>query len=423
MRATRRGRQPVRQQQHGHPHRQRRRHPGADRAGQPGVHPAGRRADPADLDRVDRQRRRHRLRRLRQRRAAGQRRRQRADLHRQPAGHRDRVATTCGPRTRPATSSGNSNTVTRTGTGGRRHEPGGGQADHGVLGVVHTFVATNANDNNVATYWEGARRVPEHADRRSWARTPTISSVVVKLNPDSAWGTAHPDHPGPRPGAERRRRSPRWSASATYSFNPATGNTVTIPVSATAADVRLQLHREHRRAQRPGRRVPGDRHAGAEPGPDHHRHVVLARPSPVETDAITLSATVRNAGTAALGRDQRQLLPGHDPGRHRQRRRAGGRRVSAPSRPTSAPRDAGTLPAEREGRRGQHRHRAERRQQHATPTRPRSWSRRSQSSDLVARSVALVAEQPGRRQHGHVLGGHPQPGHGRPRPAARTASR
>jgi hypothetical protein len=54
----------------------------------PRLHPAGQRPDPADLERVDRQRRRHRLRHLRQRRAAHQRRRQRADLHRQPAGQR-----------------------------------------------------------------------------------------------------------------------------------------------------------------------------------------------------------------------------------------------------------------------------------------------------------------------------------------------
>ena len=49
----------------------------ADRAGQPRVHPAGQRPDPADLERVDRQRRRHRLRHLRQRRAAHQRRQRR----------------------------------------------------------------------------------------------------------------------------------------------------------------------------------------------------------------------------------------------------------------------------------------------------------------------------------------------------------
>ena len=52
--------------------------------------------------------------------------------------------------------SANSNTVTRTGTG---NPPTGTNLAVGkpitASGYVHTFVATNANDNNVATYWEG----------------------------------------------------------------------------------------------------------------------------------------------------------------------------------------------------------------------------------------------------------------------------
>ena len=82
---------------------------------------------------------------------------------------------------------------------------------------------------------------------------------MVKLNPDTAWGTRTQTFS--ILGREQSATAfTTLVGSATYTFNPASGNTVTIPVSATAADVRLQLHREHRRAQRPGRRVPGDRH-------------------------------------------------------------------------------------------------------------------------------------------------------------------
>ena len=62
--------------------------------------------------------------------------------------------------------SGNSNTVTRTGTS----TPGSNLAlgkEMTASGHVHTFVAANANDNNTATYWEGNGRLPEHADRQA----------------------------------------------------------------------------------------------------------------------------------------------------------------------------------------------------------------------------------------------------------------
>ena len=45
--------------------------------------------------------------------------------------------------------SANSNTVTRTGTGGRRHQPGRRQADHRLRSTLHASSPANANDNNV----------------------------------------------------------------------------------------------------------------------------------------------------------------------------------------------------------------------------------------------------------------------------------
>ena len=221
----------------------------------------------------------------------------------------------------------------------RRLQPGRRQADHGLRLGLHASSPANANDNRRHHLLGGRRRqLPEHADRARSAPTPTSARSSLKLNPDSAWGTRtqtiqvlgrEQSATGFTSLVARRPR---------YTFNPASGNTVTIPVSATVADVQLRFTANTGAPGRPGRRVPGHRHPGAEPGPHRHRHVRGPRRPRSRPTPITLSATVRNIGTAASGADERQLLPGHHQGRHRRGRRAGGRRVRHRDRRTSAPR-------------------------------------------------------------------------------------
>ncbi|MCX4472937.1 discoidin domain-containing protein [Micromonospora sp. NBC_01655] len=192
--------------------------------------------------------------------------------------------------------SGNSNTVTRTGSGG-----GGSNLAVGkpvtASGSIFTFFPTNANDNNVATYWE-ANNFPSVLTVALGANA-TINSVVVKLNPDSSWG--------PRTqtiqvlGREQSSSTfTSLAAAQSYSFSPASGNTVTIPVSATVADVRLQITTN---SGAPAGQVAEFQIIGVPaPNPDLTITGMTFTPaSPVETDAVTLSATVRNAGTAASG--------------------------------------------------------------------------------------------------------------------------
>ena len=124
----------------------------------------------------------------------------------------------------------------------------------------------------------------------------TTQSVVVKLNPDTAWG----NRPRPSRSWAASRARPAFTTlvgSATYTFNPASGNTVTIPVSATAADVRLSFTAN---TGAPSGQVAEFQVIGtAAPNPDLTVTGLSFSPaSPVETDAVTLSATVRNAGTA-----------------------------------------------------------------------------------------------------------------------------
>ncbi|MFI6257920.1 discoidin domain-containing protein [Micromonospora zamorensis] len=194
--------------------------------------------------------------------------------------------------------SANSNTVTRTGTG---NPPTGSNLAIGkpitASGYVHTFVATNANDNNVATYWEGNGN-PSTLTVQLGANA-SLSQVVVKLNPDSAWGarTQNITVLGRDQGSSSFTT---LVGAANYSFNPGSGNTVTIPVSGAAADVRLSIASN---TGAPAGQVAEFQVFGTPaPNPDLTVTGMSFSPSaPVETSAITLSATVRNAGSAASG--------------------------------------------------------------------------------------------------------------------------
>ncbi|MFC8297500.1 discoidin domain-containing protein [Micromonospora orduensis] len=194
--------------------------------------------------------------------------------------------------------SANSNTVTRTGTG---NPPTGSNLAVGkpitASGYVHTFVATNANDNNVATYWEGNGN-PSTLTVQLGANA-SLSQIVLKLNPDSAWGTRTQNITV----LGRDQGSSTFTTlvgAANYTFNPGSGNTVTIPVSGAAADVRLSIASN---TGAPAGQVAEFQVIGTPaPNPDLTVTGMSFSPSaPVETSSITLSATVRNAGSAASG--------------------------------------------------------------------------------------------------------------------------
>ncbi|MGI5152598.1 discoidin domain-containing protein [Plantactinospora sp. CA-294935] len=194
----------------------------------------------------------------------------------------------------------NSSTVTRNGTG---NPPAGTNLAVGkpitASSTVHTFVAANANDDNVATYWEGAGGAYPSVLTVQLGANATVSSVVVRLNPDPAWG--------PRSqtiavlGREQSGSSfGSLSAATVYNFSPGSGNSVTIPVSGNVADVRLSITSN---SGAPAGQVAEFQVFGV-PAPNPDLTVTAATWSPaapVETTAITVSATVRNAGTAASG--------------------------------------------------------------------------------------------------------------------------
>ncbi|MDG4794926.1 discoidin domain-containing protein [Micromonospora sp. WMMD1082] len=194
--------------------------------------------------------------------------------------------------------SANSNTVTRAGS-----TPGGTNLAAGkpatASSTVHVFAAANAVDNDVTTYWEGAPGAYPSTLTVALGANASISAIVVKLNPDPAWG--------PRTQTfsvlGREQSASGFSTlvgSANHSFSPAGSNTVTIPVSATAADVRLQFtaNTGSSNGQVAELQVIGT----PAPNPDLTvTNLTFAPAAPVETDQITLTATVRNAGTLASG--------------------------------------------------------------------------------------------------------------------------
>ncbi|TCM49181.1 hypothetical protein [Kribbella sp. VKM Ac-2568] len=89
---------------------------------------------------------------------------------------------------------------------------------------MHTFVAINGNDDNVQTYWEGngnpatlTTELGSNAD---------LSSIVIRLNPDSAWGNRTQTFS--ILGREQRATAfTTITASASYNFSrsPASGST------------------------------------------------------------------------------------------------------------------------------------------------------------------------------------------------------
>ncbi|MEU1726106.1 discoidin domain-containing protein [Nonomuraea sp. NPDC005692] len=188
-----------------------------------------------------------------------------------------------------------SNTVTRTGSGGGSNLAAGKPIT--ASSYVHTYVAANANDNSVTTYWEGAGGSYPNTLTVQLGANADVSSVVVRLDPAAVWSTRTQTFQvlGREQGASGFTN---LVSSAAYTFDPASGNTVTIPVGARVADVRLSFTAN---TGAPAGQVAELQVMGVPaPNPDLTVTSLSWSPqAPVETDAVTLSAVVRNAGNAA----------------------------------------------------------------------------------------------------------------------------
>ncbi|MEV7969489.1 choice-of-anchor D domain-containing protein, partial [Sphaerisporangium sp. NPDC088356] len=102
------------------------------------------------------------------------------------------------------------------------------------------FPPGNANDDNTATYWESNSNAFPQWLQADLGTAQSIGSITLKLPPPSAWATRTQNL-----SVEGSTNGTTWTtlkASAAYTFNPATGNTVTIPLTtASARQVRLNF--------------------------------------------------------------------------------------------------------------------------------------------------------------------------------------
>jgi hypothetical protein len=187
-----------------------------------------------------------------------------------------------------------SNHVTRVGTNPNGTNLAGGKPID-ASSTTQSFVASNANDGSLTTYWESAgfsSTLTVHLGANA-----DVTSVVVKLNPDPVWATRTQNIQI----LGRDQAATAFTsllARADYGFNPSTNqNSVTIPVSGRAADIQLQFFSN---TGAPGGQVAELQVIGTPaPNPDLTVTSVSWTPSaPNELSAITLSATVANVGTA-----------------------------------------------------------------------------------------------------------------------------
>ncbi|GHH43052.1 CARDB domain-containing protein [Streptomyces candidus] len=162
--------------------------------------------------------------------------------------------------------------------------------------ATQTYVAANANDDAVTSYWESSG-FPASLTVKLGANAD-VNAVVVKLNPAQEWGAR--TQAIQVLGREQSASGfTSLKARADYAFSPSAGqNTVTIPVSGRYADLRLTFFSN---TGAPGAQVAEFQVVGsAAPNPDLVVTDLTWTPSaPSESDEVTVNALVRNTGTAA----------------------------------------------------------------------------------------------------------------------------
>ncbi|MDF2473996.1 MAG: coagulation factor 5/8 type domain protein, partial [Anaerocolumna sp.] len=97
--------------------------------------------------------------------------------------------------------------------------------------VQQTYVATNANDGNVNTYWEGAANTYPNTLTVDLGSSQSVYKVVLKLN--ASWGS-RTQALSVLSSTDNSTYTTRV-ASNTYTFNPTSNNIVTITFTETSA--------------------------------------------------------------------------------------------------------------------------------------------------------------------------------------------
>jgi hypothetical protein len=104
---------------------------------------------------------------------------------------------------------------------------------------TQNYAPTNADDGNTSSYWESNDGAWPATLTANLGAADSLGSVVVDLPPSSAWQTRTQTF-----SVLGSSNDSTWSTlvgSATYSFNPTSGNTVTIQLPAGTSEQYIEL--------------------------------------------------------------------------------------------------------------------------------------------------------------------------------------
>jgi hypothetical protein len=104
---------------------------------------------------------------------------------------------------------------------------------------TQTYVPANAVDGNTSTYWEGSNGAWPTTYTVNLGSSQTLGSITIDLPPATAWSTR--TQTLSVLGSTTGTTFSALVASATYTWNPSTGNTVTIPLPAGTSDQYVEL--------------------------------------------------------------------------------------------------------------------------------------------------------------------------------------
>ena len=104
---------------------------------------------------------------------------------------------------------------------------------------TQTYAPANAVDGNTSTYWEANNGAWPSTITVNLGSSQTLGSITVTLPPPAAWSTR--TQTLSVLGSANGTSFSTLVASATYTWNPSTGNTVTIPLPSGTKDQYVQL--------------------------------------------------------------------------------------------------------------------------------------------------------------------------------------
>jgi hypothetical protein len=105
---------------------------------------------------------------------------------------------------------------------------------------TQTYVPANAVDGNTSTYWEGTNGAWPTTFTVNLGSPESLSSLVIDLPPSSAWQTR--TQTLSVLGSTNGSSYSTLVGSATYTWNPSTGNTVKIPLPSGTSDQYIRLN-------------------------------------------------------------------------------------------------------------------------------------------------------------------------------------